>query len=73
MLVCTRSCYVIEAQWGVKQYMNMKHLENHSTEEPESGNLTAPQPEMSVEADDPDADRGSGGIAGFIRKPSSHP
>lgn len=39
MLVCARLRHVTGTQWGVKRYMNMKHLENYSTEEPESENL----------------------------------
>jgi Transposase and inactivated derivatives len=39
MLVCARLCHVTGTQWGVKRYMNMKHLENCSTEESESENL----------------------------------
>lgn len=39
MLVCARLRHVTGTQWGVKRYMNMKHLENYSTEESESENL----------------------------------
>lgn len=39
MLVFARLCHVTGTQWGVKQYMNMKYLENYSTEESESENL----------------------------------
>lgn len=39
MLVCARLRHVTGTQWGVKRYMNMKHLENCSTEESESENL----------------------------------
>lgn len=39
MLVCARLRHVTGTQWGVKRYMNMKHLESYSTEESESENL----------------------------------
>lgn len=39
MLVCARLRHVTGTQWGVKRYMNMKHLENYSTEDSESENL----------------------------------
>ena len=39
MLVCARLRHVTATQWGVKRYMNMKHLENYSTEETNSENL----------------------------------
>lgn len=39
MLVCARLRHVTGTQWGVKRYMNMKHLENYSTEETDSENL----------------------------------
>ena len=39
MLVCARLRHVTGTQWGIKRYMNMKHLENCSTEESESENL----------------------------------
>jgi len=39
MLVCARLRHVAGTQWGVKRYMNMKHLENYSTEEFDSENL----------------------------------
>lgn len=39
MLVCARLRHVTGTQWGVKRYMNMKHLESYSTEEIESENL----------------------------------
>jgi transposase-like protein len=39
MLVCARLRHVTGTQWGVKRYMNMKHLENYGTEESESENL----------------------------------
>jgi transposase-like protein len=39
MLVCARLRHVTGTQWGVKRYMNMKHLENYSTEEFDSENL----------------------------------
>ena len=39
MLVCARLRHVTGTQWGVKRYMNMKHLESCSTEESESENM----------------------------------
>jgi len=39
MLVCARLRHVTGTHWGVKRYMNMKHLENYGAEEFESENL----------------------------------